>query len=196
MVADLGQIRQHGLALSMYADDNDGCYLYRPTGLSSWSFQLANETDDFDVRDAYTPYIPPGDVYGCELAPDSWKDHWPRESSGKEFYELYFYQMWPGFSKSGGAILQAPFNSTWADELSVHQNKYPATRPLMGELVRFKSGLYNSTHVDGSLSAVASDVTSNYIMADMSGRAGIRASQMSHLWTKNDGTKILWYVEE
>ena len=66
----------------------------------------------------------------------------------------------------------------------------------MGELVRFKSGLYNSTHVDSSLSAVASDVTSNYIMADMSGRAGIRASQMSHLWTKNDGTKILWYVEE
>ena len=86
-VTCLSNVRQLGMGLLGYADDNSSWYPYRPvTSIGPWDWSRPGV---FDRHEEIEAYVPPGEIYHCPFYPISLEDIWPRSDNNR--YSWYSY---------------------------------------------------------------------------------------------------------
>ncbi|MBS3764416.1 MAG: prepilin-type N-terminal cleavage/methylation domain-containing protein [Planctomycetes bacterium] len=91
-----GNLHQQSLAFSLYANDFNGFWPYRPdlADPDFWEVWRGGSGTWDGNRECIEPYLQPSPVYSCPLLTIDWRDAWPGNVPNSWHGNAYF---WPGY---------------------------------------------------------------------------------------------------
>lgn len=113
----MNNLKQHGLAMVMYASNNDGNFywrLFRNQAGGYYGYNQMSKDPYFDSHLMVESYLPPSDVYLCPFDKafygiNSWEDIWPNTGG---IYSFLNYSVYANYAAVAGFTFYKPDGST------------------------------------------------------------------------------------
>ncbi len=139
----LGQLRQNGMGLLMYTDDNNQYWPWRSEGagygINKWSWDWYSGVDNFDMHVVIEEYVPKGENYICPFADGSWQDYWPQPGSTDygPFYRWSGYATFANYaSHTVTFVTPSGAVAPWDEVVAQRRTDFPG-RPILGDQLTY-----------------------------------------------------------
>lgn len=188
----MNNLKQHGLAMLMYANNSNDKFYWRYNGGNYYMpRQISGGSGaDFDSHLMVESYLPPSDVYLCSyFSKKSWEDIWPR--SGGD-YEFWTYDVYANYASSGNTYYKPDGSIVSWDKVMPKRLGESGKEgyPIMGDAAVDKGdGTFYNSHYKGQPPITL--LKGNYLYQDGSVKLYINGNGFVKLFEIN-GKQRMW----